>query len=122
MSRILTRIAASACVLALSTAWAQPQQPNPPTAAQPKPPVAQTPGGPAPQTSAQNPATQTPPAQTAPAQPPAPAPTVPGGLNLTNAQYIASSIELNGGAQITMSVDPNSAVTLPELGLVGLIR
>jgi Putative Flp pilus-assembly TadE/G-like len=44
------------------------------------------------------------------------------GLNLTNAQYIASSIELNGGAQITMSVDPNSAVTLPELGLVGLIR
>jgi hypothetical protein len=44
------------------------------------------------------------------------------GLNLTNAQYIASSIELNGGTQITMQVDPNSAVVLPDLGLVGLIR
>ena len=50
--------------------------------------------------------------------------TISGGasLNLQNAQYIATSIELNGGTQITMSVDPNSAVTLPGLGLVGLIR
>ena len=43
-------------------------------------------------------------------------------MNLTNAQYICSSIELNGGTQITMKVDPNSAVVLPELDLVGLIR
>ncbi len=44
-------------------------------------------------------------------------------MNLTNAQYIATSIELNGtGTNITMSVDPNSAVVLPDLGLVGLIR
>jgi Flp pilus assembly protein TadG len=44
------------------------------------------------------------------------------GMNLTNAQYIVTSIELNGGTQITMKVDPNSAVTLPDLDLVGLIR
>jgi hypothetical protein len=44
------------------------------------------------------------------------------GMNLTNAQYIVTSIELSGGTQITMAVDPNSAVTLPDLGLVGLIR
>jgi hypothetical protein len=44
------------------------------------------------------------------------------GMNLDNAQYIVSSIELNGGTQITMKVDPNSAVTLPDLGYVGLIR
>jgi hypothetical protein len=44
-------------------------------------------------------------------------------MDLTNAQYVASSIELNGaGTNVTMSVDPNSAVTLPELGLVGLVR
>jgi hypothetical protein len=44
-------------------------------------------------------------------------------LNLTNAQYIASSIELNGNTtNITMSVDPNSAVTVPDIGLVGLVR
>jgi hypothetical protein len=42
---------------------------------------------------------------------------------LTNAQYVASSIALNGaGTNITMSVDPNSAVTLPDQGLVGLVR
>jgi hypothetical protein len=44
------------------------------------------------------------------------------GMNLDNAQYIVTSIELNGGTQITMKVDPNSAVTLPDLGYVGLIR
>jgi len=44
-------------------------------------------------------------------------------LNLTNAQYITSSIELNGsGTNITMRVDPNAAVTLPDQGLVGLVR
>ncbi len=44
-------------------------------------------------------------------------------LNLTNAQYIATSIELNGsGTNITMSVDPNAAVTVPDIGLVGLVR
>ena len=44
-------------------------------------------------------------------------------LSLVNAQFIASTIELNGtGTNITMSVDPNSAITLPEQGLVGLVR
>ncbi len=44
-------------------------------------------------------------------------------MNLINAQFIATSIELNGtGTNITMSVDPNSAVTLPALGIVGLVR
>jgi hypothetical protein len=44
------------------------------------------------------------------------------GMTLNNAQYITTSIELNGGTQITMSVNPDSAVTLPDLGLVGLVR
>ena len=50
--------------------------------------------------------------------------TLSGGANMTlnNAQYITTSIELNGGTQITMSVNPDSAVTLPDLGLVGLVR
>ncbi|MFL6002870.1 MAG: Tad domain-containing protein [Nocardioides sp.] len=44
-------------------------------------------------------------------------------LNLTNAQYVATSIELNGNTtNITMRVDPNAAVTLPDQGLVGLVR
>jgi len=44
-------------------------------------------------------------------------------LDLTNAQYIASSVELDGNTtNITMRVDPNSAVTLPDQGLVGLVR
>ena len=44
-------------------------------------------------------------------------------MTLPGAQFIASSIALNGtGTNITMSVDPNSAVTLPELHLVGLVR
>lgn len=46
-----------------------------------------------------------------------------GIMDLTNAQYVVSSILLNGaGTKVTMSVDPNSAVTLPELGVVGLVR
>jgi hypothetical protein len=44
------------------------------------------------------------------------------GMTLSNAQYITTSIELNGGTQITMSVNPDSAVTLPDIGLVGLVR
>ncbi len=44
-------------------------------------------------------------------------------LDLTNAQYVASSVELNGSTtNITMRVDPNAAVTLPDQGLVGLVR
>ena len=44
-------------------------------------------------------------------------------LNLRNAQYVASSITLNGNTtNVTMSVDPNSAVTVPDQGLVGLVR
>jgi len=46
-----------------------------------------------------------------------------GQMTLNNAQFIASTIALNGNTtNITMSVDPNAAVTLPELGLVGLVR
>lgn len=44
------------------------------------------------------------------------------GQNLKNAQYIAGSIELAGGADITMSVDPNAGITLPILAVVGLVR
>ncbi len=44
-------------------------------------------------------------------------------LDLTNAQYVTTSIELNGNAtNITMRVDPNAAVSLPDQGLVGLVR
>jgi hypothetical protein len=44
-------------------------------------------------------------------------------LNLTNAQYVTTSIELNGNTtNITMRVDPNAAVSLPDQGLVGLVR
>jgi hypothetical protein len=43
--------------------------------------------------------------------------------NLVNAQYIATSIALNGaGTNITMRVDPNSAITLPELDPFTLVR
>lgn len=51
--------------------------------------------------------------------------TIGGGTGqiLTNAQYIATSIELNGaGTAITMKVDPNSAVTVPDLRMIGLVR
>lgn len=44
-------------------------------------------------------------------------------LNLVNAQFVASSIGLSGtGTNITMSVDPNAAVTVGQLGVVGLVR
>jgi Flp pilus assembly protein TadG len=46
-----------------------------------------------------------------------------GHQDLTNAQYIASSVELNGNTtSVSMRVDPNAAVTLPKLKLVGLVR
>jgi Flp pilus assembly protein TadG len=45
-----------------------------------------------------------------------------GTQNLVNAQYIATSIALNGTVQLVMSVDPNSGVTLPKLYVVGLVR
>lgn len=51
--------------------------------------------------------------------------TITGGASqtLTNAQYIATSIQLNGNnATLIMTVDPNSAVPLPRLALVGLVR
>jgi hypothetical protein len=51
--------------------------------------------------------------------------TIGGGAtqNLTNAQYIATSIALNGNTTaITMRVDANSAVTLPKLKVIGLVR
>lgn len=44
-------------------------------------------------------------------------------LDLRNAQYVASSVQLNGnGTRVLMSVEPNSAVVLPDQGLVGLVR
>jgi hypothetical protein len=45
-----------------------------------------------------------------------------GTLTLTNAQFVAASLNLNGGTKLTMSVDPNSAVKLKSLLLVGLVR
>ena len=43
--------------------------------------------------------------------------------SLINAQYIATSIALNGnGTNITMAVDPNAAITLPQLDVIGLVR
>lgn len=41
---------------------------------------------------------------------------------LVNAQFITSSITLAGGASISMRVDANSAVGLPRLDLIGLVR
>lgn len=44
-------------------------------------------------------------------------------LDLTNAQFIATSIQLNGNTtRVKMSVDPNSAVTLPQLTPFTLVR
>jgi hypothetical protein len=51
--------------------------------------------------------------------------TISGGAtqNLTNAQYVTTSIDLNGNTTaITMRVDANSAVPLPKLKVVGLVR
>jgi hypothetical protein len=46
-----------------------------------------------------------------------------GSMNLTNAQFVVGSIRLSGtGTNITMSVDPNSGITLPQLKVVGLVR
>lgn len=44
-------------------------------------------------------------------------------LNLTNAQFVASSFSLgSANTNLIMSVDPNSAVQLPQLRPVGLVR
>ena len=44
-------------------------------------------------------------------------------LDLTNAQYIATSVSLGGSnTRIKMAVDPNSAVTLPQLTPFTLVR
>lgn len=51
--------------------------------------------------------------------------TIGGGSQqtLSNAQYVASTIALNGnGTQIAMTVDANAAVQLPTLLMVGLVR
>lgn len=44
------------------------------------------------------------------------------GTTLLNAQFIATSLSLNGGAQLNMTVDPDSAVTLKRMQLYGLVR
>lgn len=44
-------------------------------------------------------------------------------LNLTNAQFIASSFALgSANTNLIMSVDPNSAVQLPQLKPTGIVR
>jgi len=45
-----------------------------------------------------------------------------GGQDLKDAQYISTSVALNGAVQLNMEVDPNAAVPLPKLKLVGLVR
>ena len=45
-----------------------------------------------------------------------------GSQTLTNAQYIATRFEVNGGASLTMRVDPNNTVTLPKLTTFDLVR
>jgi len=45
-----------------------------------------------------------------------------GTQNLVNAQYIATSFSLNGGANLTMTVDPANAVPLPALGPFTMVR
>jgi hypothetical protein len=45
-----------------------------------------------------------------------------GSQVMNNAQYIASSFALSGGATLSMTVDPNNAVKLPKLGPFNLVR
>ena len=45
-----------------------------------------------------------------------------GGQTLNNAQYIATSFQVNGGASLTMVVDPNNTVTLPKIKYFDLVR
>jgi hypothetical protein len=46
-----------------------------------------------------------------------------GHQDLKNAQYVVTSITLNGsGTSISMRVDANSAIQLPRLQMVGLVR
>jgi hypothetical protein len=44
------------------------------------------------------------------------------GTTLLNAQFIATALGLNGGAQLTMTVDPNAAVRMKTIQLFGLVR
>ena len=44
------------------------------------------------------------------------------GTTLLNAQFISSSLGLNGGAQLTMTVDPNAAVRTNSMQFYGLVR
>lgn len=44
-------------------------------------------------------------------------------LNLTNAQYITTTLNLGGNTTtVEMRVDPNSAISLPDQAIVGLVR
>ncbi len=44
-------------------------------------------------------------------------------LDLRNAQFVSTSLQLSSNnTTVKMSVDPNSAVTLPDQGVVGLVR
>lgn len=45
-----------------------------------------------------------------------------GTQTLNNAQYIATSFELTGGATLNMTVDPNNAIPLPALNPFTLVR
>jgi len=45
-----------------------------------------------------------------------------GMQDLKDAQYISTSVALNGAVQLNMEVDPNAAVPLPKLKVVGLVR
>ena len=45
-----------------------------------------------------------------------------GAQDLTNAQFIATSFAVDGGAILTMRVDPNNAVGLPSLYDFRLVR
>lgn len=45
-----------------------------------------------------------------------------GSQSLSNAQYIVRSFALAGGATLTMTVDPHSAVTVPQLDPFTLVR
>ena len=44
-----------------------------------------------------------------------------GAQTLTNAQYIAASFAVTGGATLNMTVDPNNTITLPDLSFA-LVR
>ena len=45
-----------------------------------------------------------------------------GAQTLTNAQYVATKFEVNGGASLNMVVDPNNTVTLPKISYFDMVR